>query len=84
MPLLTMVLSFPNKTVTSDLDVLTKIMKYDKKYNSPVKYGIATKLRENRMFQRPFLRGLFLEGLTFGGAYLRREICVSKSIGLAL
>ena len=27
---------------------------------------------------------LFLEGLIFGGAYLRREICVSKSIGLAL
>ena len=36
------------------------------------------------IFQRPFLRGLFLEGLMFGGAYLRREICVSKSIGLAL
>ena len=36
------------------------------------------------VFQRPFLRGLFLEGLIFGGAYLRREICVSKSIGLAL
>ena len=35
-------------------------------------------------FQRPFLRGLFLEGLKFGGAYVRREICVSKSIGLAL
>ena len=35
-------------------------------------------------FQRPFLRGLFLEGLIFGGAYLRREICVSKSIGLAI
>ena len=35
-------------------------------------------------FQRPFLRGLFLEGLIIGGAYLRREICVSKSIGLAL
>ena len=31
--------------------------------------------------QRPFLRGSFLEGLIFGGAYLRREICVSKSIG---
>ena len=30
------------------------------------------------IFQRPFLRGLFLEGLIFGGAYLRREICVSK------
>ena len=36
------------------------------------------------IFQRPFLRGLFLEGLIFGGAYLRREICVSKSVGLAL
>ena len=35
-------------------------------------------------FQRPFLRGLFLERLIFGGAYLRREICVSKSIELAL
>ena len=34
-------------------------------------------------FQRPFLRGLFLEGPIFGGAYVRREICVSKSIGLA-
>ena len=36
------------------------------------------------IFQRPFLRGLFLEGLLFGEAYLRREICVSKSIRLAL
>ena len=36
------------------------------------------------IFQTPFLRRLFLEGLVFGGAYLRREICVSKSIGLAL
>ena len=26
--------------------------------------------------------GLYLEGLIFGGVYLRREICVSKSIGL--
>ena len=31
-----------------------------------------------------FLRGLFLKGLIFGGAYLWKEICVSKSIGLAL
>ena len=30
-----------------------------------------------------FSKALF-EGLTFGGAYLRREICVSKSIALAL
>ena len=34
-------------------------------------------------------RGLYFskalsEGLIFGGAYLRRETCVSKSIGLAL
>ena len=35
------------------------------------------------IFQRPFLRGLFLEGLIFGEACLRREICVSKSVGLA-
>ena len=38
---------------------------------------------EAYIFQRPFLRGLFLEGRIFGGAYVRREICVSKSIGLA-
>ena len=36
------------------------------------------------IFQRPFLRGLFLEGVIFGGAYLRREICVSKLIGQTL
>ena len=30
------------------------------------------------------MSGLFLEGLIFGGAYLQREICVSKSIALAL
>ena len=35
------------------------------------------------IFQGPFLRGLFLEELIFGRAYLRREICFSKSIGLA-
>ena len=36
------------------------------------------------IFLRLFLRGLFLEGLIFGKAYLRREICVSQPIGLAL
>ena len=35
------------------------------------------------IFQRPFLRGLFLEGLIFGGAYAQREICISKSIKVA-
>ena len=34
------------------------------------------------IFQRPFLRGLFLEGL-FGGAYVRMQICISNLIGLA-
>ena len=29
------------------------------------------------IFQRPFLRDLFLEGLLFHGAYLMREICIS-------
>ena len=36
------------------------------------------------IFQRPLLRGLFLEGLIFGGAYPWMEICLSKSIRLAL
>ena len=36
------------------------------------------------IFERPFLRDLFLEGLVFRGAYLRREISFSKSIGLVL
>ena len=36
------------------------------------------------IFQRPFFRGLFLEGLISGRAYLWREICVSKLIGLVL
>ena len=35
------------------------------------------------IFQKPFLKGLFLERLIFGGAYLQREICVSKSIAPA-
>ena len=35
------------------------------------------------IFQRPFLRGLFLDRLIFGGAYVRREIWVSESIRLA-
>ena len=36
------------------------------------------------IFQRPFLRGLFLEGLIFGGACLWRELCISQSIGLTI
>ena len=29
------------------------------------------------IFQRPILRGLFLEGVIFKGAYLQRDVCVS-------
>ena len=46
--------------------------------------GLKKKSPRAYIFQRPFLRGLFLEGLIFRGAYLLREICVSKLIGLAL
>ena len=35
------------------------------------------------IFQRQFWGDLFLEGFIFGGAYVRREICDPKSIGLA-
>ena len=53
--------------------------------DSPCAYRKIPKISPGAyIFQRPFLRGLFLEGLIFGGAYLWREVCVSKSIGLAL
>ena len=51
----------------------------------PIEYRKIPKISpEAYIFQRPFLRSLFSEGLILGGAYLRREICVYKSIGLAL
>ena len=50
----------------------------------PINYRKIPKISPGAyIFQRPFLRGLFLEGLIFVGAYVRREICVSKSIWLA-
>ena len=58
---------------------ISKIVNRNKAYSKIPKISPGAYI-----FQRPFLRGLYLEGLTFGGAYLRREICVSKSIGLAL
>ena len=52
--------------------------------NRKIKYHKIPKISPGAyIFQRPFLRGLFFEGLIFGGAYVRREIYVSKSIGLA-
>ena len=66
---------FLNTTSSSDIMLSDKSIKYRKIPKiSPRAY----------IFQRPFLRGLFLEGLIFGGAHLWREICVYKSIGLAL
>ena len=52
--------------------------------NLILRYRIIPKISPTAyIFQRSFLRGLFLEGPIFGGAYVRREICVSKLIGLA-
>ena len=50
----------------------------------PLKYCKIPKISPRAyIFQRPFLRGLFLEGPIFGRAYVPREICVIKSVGLA-
>ena len=50
----------------------------------PLKYHKIPKISPGAyIFQRPFLRGLFLEGPILGKAYVRREICVIKSAGLA-
>ena len=50
----------------------------------PLKYCKIPKISPGAyIFQRPFLRGLFLEGPIFGRAYVPREICVIKSVGLA-
>ena len=51
--------------LASPADVLT----YREKYRKIPKISPGAYI-----FQRPFLRGLFLEGLIFGGAYVRREI----------
>ena len=51
---------------------------------SLIVYGKIPKISPGAyIFQRAFLRGLCFEEFIFGGAYLRREICVSNSIGLA-
>ena len=70
---------------------LLQLIKWSPKENALMFYQILSNYRKipkispgAYIFQRPFLRGLFLEGLVFGRASLRREICVSKSIGLAI
>ena len=66
--------------------ILSSLLKYSKSYSVQIVYSFRKipKISPGAyIFQRPFLRGLFLEGLIFGGAYVRREVCVSKSIELA-
>ena len=46
-----------------------------KKYRKILKISPGTYI-----FQRPFLRGLFLEGLIFGGAYIRRGLSVEGNL----
>ena len=49
-------------------------------FRSPIAYRKIPKISPGAyIFQRPCLRGSFLEGPIFGGAYVRREICVSKA-----
>ena len=71
-----------NPTIPRGLCCLNKSRFYPGK---PTPYRKIPKISHGAyIFQRSFFRGLLLEELIFGGTYLRREICVSKSIGLAL
>ena len=60
-----------------NFDYMNQVNKMNLKYRKIPKISPRAYI-----FQRPFLRGLFLEGPIFGGAYVRREICVIKSVGL--
>ena len=63
-------------------NVTRKFLSLDK---SCIRYRKIPKISPGAyIFQRPILRGLFLERLIFGEAYLWTQICLSKSIGLAL
>ena len=78
--------------VAHKIHVRTKENNIEKKKNERISTGqretsyrkISKISPRAYIFQRLFLRGLFLEGLIFGGAYLWKKNCVSKSIGLAL
>ena len=60
-----------------NFDYMNQVNKMNLKYRKIPKISPRAYI-----FQRPFLRGLFLEGPIFGGAYVWREICVIKSVGL--
>ena len=59
----------------------TVVWRFKQRVNVWIWYGLTWNSENNRRGLY-FTKALF-EGLIFGGAYLRREICVSKSIGLA-
>ena len=66
---------FLNTTSSSDIMLSDKSIKYRKIPKiSPGAY----------IFQRPFLRGLFLEGLIFGGAYIRRGLSAEGNLHLQI
>ena len=74
-----------NYTFLSPMELEELLANVEKHCFLPNKYRKIPKISPRAyIFQRPFLRGLFLEGLIFRGAYLQREINVSKSIGQAL
>ena len=64
--------------------IIIVIFKQDQK--GPFTYRKILKISPGAQvhFSKTLFEGLILEGLIFGGAYLRREICLSKSTGLAL
>ena len=54
-------------------------------FNSTLERKEKTRALKGIFLVRKWINNiLFLEGLIFGGAYVRREICVSKSIRLTL
>ena len=54
------------------------------KIKKPKKKLIVENDTSTVKFRGLYFSKAFFEGLIFGGAYIRREICISKSIGLAL
>ena len=52
---------------------------------SKIKYRKILKISPGTyIFQRPFLRGLYLERLIFGGAYIRRGLSTEGKLGFKI
>ena len=64
------------------LSFTKELLKERRNMSINLNYRKIPKIRPGAyIFQRPFLRGLVLEGLIFGGAYLRREIAFQNRLG---